>query len=600
MLKKSSSRERRSTRKAADGTSIIAPSGIDGSKAMPRSPSRARSSATTDRIHLASSTREIIGTITRSGPHADVRRRARTCSRKSGSHSRVDADRAVPEERVRLARQGDVAKRLVAAHVERPDDDRATLRRDHDLPVDLELLVLARRRVAIDEQHLGAEEADRLSARLERGAGFRGRGDVRCDLDAPAVRGYGGSAGEESVPPPSALDARPLEVVVAADGRRDTGDENPEVGIHDDRAPAQAASLGSRRADQGRHATRSRQDHRVGRRAAVREDEALEPGRVERQELPGRHHVGQADRVRVEDGVVAAHRRAVELAQQLHAHVPDVERPFPEDHASGRRQHRGERVLGRRDGAGAGEIAVENRVAEVPGEFGVARDGSVRAKEVGLDARRGPAEPGVEARGESVESPIRPGQLGAAVRWVLERDGRRNRERANLDGDAFSDARNDRCPFQQLRRGLGERPRQFHAGHRHDGRKGIVAVGEDLVEERGDRIDRFVLVVAGDGDLAEVARPDVEADDAEDALCVRGHRGAAVLDRDRRGKPARQFLDRASRPGMDAEGQRAGEGVLTGHGRSDAEPAETPLRVLNRRPGRHAVHGATCGESSKP
>ena len=103
------------------------------------------------------------------------------------------------EERVRLGRLRQVRERLVRADVERAEDQRSPFQSLGDAPVRRVLLVLAWHRVPLQEQELGAEEADALGAVLDRGLDVDGRADVCDDLDPAPVVGHrrlgGGSTG---------------------------------------------------------------------------------------------------------------------------------------------------------------------------------------------------------------------------------------------------------------------------------------------------------------------------------------------------------------------------------------------------------------------
>ena len=80
------------------------------------------------------------------------------------------------------------AQRLVGAGVERADDHRPPVERGRDLRVDLALLVLGRRVVAVEEQELGAQQPDAVGAELDRRGRLGHRADVRGDLERLAVR----------------------------------------------------------------------------------------------------------------------------------------------------------------------------------------------------------------------------------------------------------------------------------------------------------------------------------------------------------------------------------------------------------------------------
>ena len=80
---------------------------------------------------------------------------------------------------------------LVAAHIERTDDDRVTLKGGSDLTVGLELLVFGRKLLGIHEQELGAEQTDSLCVVLESSGNVVGATDVASKDLLHAVGGDG-------------------------------------------------------------------------------------------------------------------------------------------------------------------------------------------------------------------------------------------------------------------------------------------------------------------------------------------------------------------------------------------------------------------------
>src|SRR5207248_11801510 len=77
---------------------------------------------------------------------------------------------------------------LVAADVERADDEPApAAERGRDRAVDLGLLALVGRGIAVQEQQLRAQQSHRLPAMGDGGDGFLGRADVGGNLYAMSV-----------------------------------------------------------------------------------------------------------------------------------------------------------------------------------------------------------------------------------------------------------------------------------------------------------------------------------------------------------------------------------------------------------------------------
>jgi len=83
-------------------------------------------------------------------------------------------------------------ERLVRAEVEGANGDGSPLHPLGHRAVRLELLVLGRQAVAVEEQELGAEQADAGGAVVERLREVLGQLDVRVELDVHAVEGLGG------------------------------------------------------------------------------------------------------------------------------------------------------------------------------------------------------------------------------------------------------------------------------------------------------------------------------------------------------------------------------------------------------------------------
>ena len=87
---------------------------------------------------------------------------------------------------------GQVGQELVAAQVQRADDDRQGFERGGRFAVGLVLLLLAGQALAVDEQVFGAEQADAFGAVGLDLLGVAGLLDVGREQDAVAVEGDGG------------------------------------------------------------------------------------------------------------------------------------------------------------------------------------------------------------------------------------------------------------------------------------------------------------------------------------------------------------------------------------------------------------------------
>ena len=110
------------------------------------------------------------------------------------------ADAANPERRVHLGLRREIGGGLVAADVERPEDDAAARQRLRDPAVDRALLVEAGRHGPAEEQQLRPDEADAVRDSSRRGFRLAHGPDVRRDLDrqilpSPGDRASGGDRG---------------------------------------------------------------------------------------------------------------------------------------------------------------------------------------------------------------------------------------------------------------------------------------------------------------------------------------------------------------------------------------------------------------------
>ncbi len=134
----------------------------------------------------SSSTDEIIGNMMRRSPYRAARSSAQLYEEQVGAVE-ADTDRAVAEERILFLLQRQCGHFLVAADVQRADDDRTAVHGLDRLFIRLELLLLARQVGTVHEQELRAEQADALTAQLRYADCVTRRTDVALDDDAAAV-----------------------------------------------------------------------------------------------------------------------------------------------------------------------------------------------------------------------------------------------------------------------------------------------------------------------------------------------------------------------------------------------------------------------------
>ena len=111
----------------------------------------------------------------------------------------AEADGALSEVGIALARQGEVGQRLVAAGVERPHGEWTPPQRLGGLEVERDLLLLARGLAPVEEEQLGAEDAHPLGAVHHRRPGVSRRADVGhhrhpSTIERHRRRGRGGAS----------------------------------------------------------------------------------------------------------------------------------------------------------------------------------------------------------------------------------------------------------------------------------------------------------------------------------------------------------------------------------------------------------------------
>ncbi len=251
--------------------------------------------------------------------HAGTHERAQLRLEKLG-HGQRDTNRPPAPERVRLLWERQVGRRLVAADVQRANDDRPVAHNLRHVLVDGELLFLAGRRQPFLEEEFGAQEADAFGARFERQRCIGGGAQVGDHFDAhPIVRAR------------EALRCGPG--CAARFGRNGLclGVDKGCVAIRLDDDGAAAAIQRQRDAitdgggqlrpdaDDGGDAHAAREDGRVRRRPAARRAEADDAPAVERGRLRRQQIVGDDDGVgRQFDG------RLRFFAQQLEQAAPHV------------------------------------------------------------------------------------------------------------------------------------------------------------------------------------------------------------------------------------------------------------------------------------
>ena len=214
---------------------------------------------------------------------------------------------------------------LVAAHIERADDDRSTLERAGDLTVGVELLLLGRKLSGVHEQELGAEQTDGLGIVIERVGHVIGVTDVAGDDLLDAVGSHRRLAAE-------GLESRLLGSEGL--GLGGVGSERLLVGIGLDNALATVDDDGHTVAKRGaavrdrkdsRNLEGARDDRGVRRAATGLGDDAGNVGLIDRGGHGRREVVYNNDGVLGQDGKVDD-LLAQQLGQNTGADVGDVGR----------------------------------------------------------------------------------------------------------------------------------------------------------------------------------------------------------------------------------------------------------------------------------
>ena len=99
-------------------------------------------------------------------------------------------------------RHGDIGQGLVAAGIQRANDQRQAAQGFRHGPVGFELLVLIGRIGPVLEQEFGSQQPDRFAAGLDRSAGFGHGADIGRDLDPVAIDRDGGAVRPLPAPRP--------------------------------------------------------------------------------------------------------------------------------------------------------------------------------------------------------------------------------------------------------------------------------------------------------------------------------------------------------------------------------------------------------------
>ena len=235
------------------------------------------------------------------------------------------AHAAQAEERVVFLRQRHVGERLVAADIERADDERTlAAERFGHRAIFGGLFVFRRRGVAVIEQELGAQQPDAFGARRDRIARFLRIADVRDHFDAMTI------GRDRELARGDFLFFALLRLTLDALARlREFVRARiaPQAAVraveHDERAVGQLQRILVDAADR-RNAERAREDRDVTRRAAGRRAEAEHLAAIERGGIGRRKLLGDQDRFAGHVDMRLLHAR--EQRQHAAADIADIAR----------------------------------------------------------------------------------------------------------------------------------------------------------------------------------------------------------------------------------------------------------------------------------
>ena len=499
-------------------------------------------------------------------PHADARRHGSDLRCDDPGVRRVGADRAEAEEGVAFLGEVQVRDRLVAADIEGADDHRARAGQACRRGEDLGLLVLGGRLRAVHEQQLGAEEADAFGARGERVLHLGERRDVGADLDAPAVGRRGVAGGRALDPLPDRPQRGALRVVELRHRGRGIGDHQAPLAVDDDLLPVPQGADSVGDADDAGDAEGTGEDHGVRGGAAAGEDEPLEAGLVEGEEVRGAQGLGDDDGVAREGDAVVAGRAGIEGANEELPDVAQVEHALGEHGAAGIAQDRGKVLHGRGHGLSGAGAAAADLIGDLRLQFDILEDGEMRVENRALSVVRGGGTPRPQRGADLHERPfeLRELRLGRALFTIGE--VRAAVPPCRDEGRRPADAAARRTPAVDTHALAAQGARQGRRPlSRRDGGRRFVAQRQLHGDEASQSLGGGRLVAAGDQQRALVPLPGQCGDQRQRALGVRLEVVAAVGQGDRGLEGACRVAQEAGGPGVEAVRKGKAERKLFGH-----------------------------------
>ena len=141
------------------------------------------------------------------------------------------------------------------------------------------------------------------------------------------------------------------------------------------------------------------------------QDKAFDVRPIECQKLAGRQGLREADGIACQADGSLLDGGTVDLAEQLAAHVTNIQGPLAQNQAARGGQHRREVPLNVRNGSGGRLPTIPDRADQVRSEPRVPGNRTVRAEHVRLDAGADGQHAGVVASREIRQGPIRAGRF---------------------------------------------------------------------------------------------------------------------------------------------------------------------------------------------
>ena len=285
----------------------------------------------------------------------------------------IKADATPSQKWIVLLGQRQIRQRLVATDIDGADDDRPAAGRHDHLPVDLELMLFGRRFRLFHEQHLGAEQTDRLGTMAKRHIRLDGNRDIGGDLRS-ALRHFSHRC-LLMRPHPDLLAV--LGIVEPPHRSGGIGKDQATVAINQHHRGAGQPVKGPGSAKNRRDAKGTGQNDRMGSPSALFQHQTTQQLAIQRQKLLRRQLVGHHHGRTIQRLDARRRQFKPQRLQQLQRQPLDVPGPFPQINAARLLQllH----VMARRPHHGtANPGAIANLDKHLIAQHGIAQDRQMR------------------------------------------------------------------------------------------------------------------------------------------------------------------------------------------------------------------------------